>query len=314
MKKFLFICLALVCLSGNAFSQAKKPIIMVVPSDLWCNQNGYMQEIDENGDISRFPDYKKALQENADLLLVISKINELMAERGFPLKNLESALKSLEITEAETSLYTSHNGSMIKESPIDRLKRSAKADIWMQLTWTINTVGPKRSITYNLQGLDAYTGLQIAGASGTGAPSFSAELPVLLEEAVLQHMDNFNYQLQNYFNGLFENGREVSIMIRAWDSLEYGLESEFDGMELTEIIENWISDNTVGGRYNLTDATENFMSFEQVMIPLFNEKERAIDARAWLRGLQKHLRDQYGVDSKLATRGLGFAQLIVGEK
>ena len=34
-------------------------------------------------------DYKKAMQENADLLLVISSINDMMAERGFPLKNME---------------------------------------------------------------------------------------------------------------------------------------------------------------------------------------------------------------------------------
>lgn len=313
MKHF-FLLFALLCAAVAGMAQAKKPVIMVVPSDLWCNQNGFMVEIDANGDVSKYPDYKRALQESPELMLAISKINELMVERGFPLKNLESALKTLEVNEAESALYSSRNGSMVQESPIDRLKSTAKADIWMQLTWTVNVTGPKKSVTYNLQGLDAYTGFQIAGASGTGAPSFSADMPVLLEEAVLQHMDNFNAQLQEHFNNLFANGRVVSIGIRAWDSLEYGLETEYDGMELTEIIENWVAENTVGGRYNLTDATENFMSFEEVRIPLLNEKERAVDARSWLRGLQKHLRDQYGVDAKLTTRGLGFAQLIVGEK
>lgn len=313
MKALLFLLL-FVGAVPSALAQAKKPIIMVVPSDLWCNQNGFMKEIDTNGDITRYPDYKRALQESPELLLVISKINEMMADRGFPLKNLENALKTLEVNEAEVSLYGSRSGSSIQESPVDRLKNTARADIWMQLTWTVNVTGPKKSLTYNLQGLDAYTGFQVAGASGTGTPSFSAELPVLLEEAVLQHMDNFNAQLQDYFNNLFENGRAVSITIRSWDSLEYGLESEFDGTELTEIIESWIAGNTVGGRYNLTDVTENFMTFEEVKIPLVNENGRALDARSWLRGLQKHLRDQYEIESKLTTRGLGFAQLIVGEK
>ena len=72
----------------------KKPIIMVVPSDLWCNTNGYVQEMDVNGVQVIYPDYRKALMENADLMLVISKINEQMTERDFPLKNLESALKN----------------------------------------------------------------------------------------------------------------------------------------------------------------------------------------------------------------------------
>ena len=35
------------------------------------------------------------LQENLELMMVKSKINELMTDRGFPLKNLESSLKTL---------------------------------------------------------------------------------------------------------------------------------------------------------------------------------------------------------------------------
>ena len=90
MKQLIFTFL-LVLYTAIGFSQAKKPTIMIVPSDVWCNTNGYMMEFNNQGKIVKVPDYKKALQENADLLLVISKINELMADRGFPLKNLESS-------------------------------------------------------------------------------------------------------------------------------------------------------------------------------------------------------------------------------
>ena len=190
MKQLFFATLWILC-TVSAFSQAKKPSIMIVPSDVWCNTNGYMMEFDNQGMSVKVPDYKKALQENSDLLLAISKINELMADRGFPLKNLESSLKSLESQAAEDAMLMSKEGGEIIENPIDALKAVAKADIWMQLTWSLNTIGPKKSITFNLQGLDAYTDKQIAGASGTGEPSFTAELPVILEEAVLSNIDNF---------------------------------------------------------------------------------------------------------------------------
>lgn len=287
---------------------------MVVPSDVWCNKNGYMQEFDNQGTVVKVPDYKKALQENSDLLLVISKINELMTERGFPLKNLESSLKTLQDQSAEDAMLTSKAGSEIAESPIDKLKKTAKADIWMQMTWTMNQTGPKKSITFNLQGLDAYTDKQIAGASGTGQPSFSAEVPVLLEEAVLAHIDNFNSQLQKHFDDLFANGREVIIRIKAWDSLEDGLEKEIGDKMLSEIIEEWISENTVQGRFSTTDATENMMLFEQVRIPLYDAANKAVDTRGWTRGLQKTLKEKYQIDSKLMMKGLGQAQLVVGEK
>ncbi len=314
MKQIIFAFLMVLC-TASAFSQAKKPTIMIVPSDVWCNTNGYMMEFDNQGKVVKVPDYKKALQENADLLLVISKINELMADRGFPLKNLESSLKSLESEAAEDAILTSKGGGEVNESPIDKLKKVAKADIWMQMTWTVNTTGPKKSITFNLQGLDAYTDKQIAGASGTGQPSFTAELPVLLEEAVLSHLDNFNVQLQNHFDDMFTNGREIILRIKTWNTWEYDLESEdFGDDELSSLIEKWVTDNTVQGRFNTTDATENMMLFEQVRIPLFDEAGKAIDARKWTNGLRKYLKETYQIESKLMMKGLGQAQLVLGEK
>jgi hypothetical protein len=310
----IFVLLLMLGSGMTAFSQAKKPTIMVVPSDLWCNQNGFMLEYDNQGTWVKVPDYKEALQNDAQLLLVISKINELMAERGFPLKNLESSLKSLTNQDAEDALLTSKGGSTLSESPIDKLKKVAKADIIMQLTWTLNRTGPKTSVTFNLQGLDAYTDKQIAGASGTGQPSFSAELPVLLEEAVVSHLDNFNEQLQKHFDDMMENGREVALRIRVWDSFDGDLESEYDGEELRTLIENWISDNTVQGRFSTSDATERMMVFEQVRIPLYNDKGRALDTRNWADNLRKTLKTDYQIESKLMMKGLGQAQLVIGEK
>ncbi len=316
MKKLkgIIITLFALILSVSVFSQAKKPTIMVVPSDNWCVKNNFITVFDNMGSTIKIPDYRKALQESAELLNVISKINEMMTERGFPLKNLESAMKSMQNQSAEDAMLSSKTGADINESPIDKLKKVAKADIIMQLTWSVNQTGPRRSITFNLQGIDAYTDKQIAGASGTGQPSFSAELPVLLEEAVLAHIDNFNAQLQKHFDDLFANGREVSLRITTFSSFNGDLENEYGGIELSEIIENWVSDNTVKNRFSLSDATENTMLFEQVRIPLYDANNRPVDTRGWARDLQKMLADRYRITAKLMTRGLGQAQLVIGEK
>ncbi|MFA4852864.1 MAG: DUF6175 family protein [Bacteroidales bacterium] len=310
----LLVAFMLLC-ANSAFSQAKKPTIMILPSDVWCNTNGYMTEYDNQGTKVKVPDYKKAFQENADLLLVISKINGLMAERGFPLKNAESVLKSLANESAEDAMLTSKGGASVNESPIDKLKKSAKADIIMQLTWTVNTTGPKKSVTFNLQGLDSYTDKQIATAAGTGAPSFSAELPVLLEEAVLAHLDNFNNSLQAHFDDMFENGREITIRIKKFDTWDGDLESDYDGKELSSQIEDWLSKNTVKSRFSTTDATENMMFFEQVRIPLYDASGKAIDARGFCKDLQTYLKNPpYSIVNKLMMKGLGQATIVLGDK
>jgi hypothetical protein len=314
LEKIILTIIAVITVSLS-YSQAKKPTLMVVPSDVWCFKNGYMMEFDNQGTMVKIPDYKKAFQENSDLMLVISKINGLMAERGFPLKNMESAVKSLESESAENAMLTSKKGSGIIESPIDKLKKVAKADIIIQLTWTLNTVGPKQSVTFNLQGIDAYTDKQIATATGTGAASFTVELPVLLEEAVLTHIDNFNVSLQKHFDDMFENGREIIVRIKKFDSWSGDLEQEYEGKELSSILENWMTENTVKNRFSTSDATENMMLFEQVRIPLYDSNGKAIDARGFLKGLQDFLKNTpYSIPNKLMMKGLGQAVIVLGEK
>ena len=314
MKLFVATILLFIVTSA-AMSQAKKPTIMVVPSDAWCNTNGYMTSFDNQGTIDLVPNYKLALQSNTDLLLAIAKINTLMADRHFPLKDLESTLKSVESQNAEDNLTASKStGASLAESPVDRLNRVARADIILQLTWTVNTTGPKKSVTYNIQAIDAYTHKQVAGAQGTGAPSFSAELPVLLEEAVLANMDNFCQQLQAHFEDIFANGREVSVDIRVWDNSDTDLETEYDGTELAEIIDDWMASNTVNHIFTKTDASENQIRFEQVRIPVYRENGAPMDAEHFTRALRTFLRNNYKLQCKVMARGLGRCILIIGEK
>jgi hypothetical protein len=318
MKKYVLLSILLLS-TIIGFSQAKKPTIMVIPSDNWCIKNGYVQSQDVMGTIKTFPDYKAAVQNDTELLMVLSKINTLMADRGFPLKNLESVLKTLETQSAEVSMLNSKSGADLAESPIDVLKRTANADIIIQITYVVNQVGPKKSVTFMLQGLDAYTNKQIAGAQGTGQPSFATELVVLLEEAVISYIDDFNSRLQDHFNDLFANGREVALQVRVFNGVAFDLEQEFDWkgekLECGEIIEDWVSDNTVQKRYNLSDYSENRMIFEQVRIPLFDERDRAMDTRRWVRDLRTMLNGApFNTPVKIYTRGLGEVWLILGEK
>ncbi|MDX2195653.1 MAG: DUF6175 family protein [Cytophagales bacterium] len=310
MKKFI-ISVILLTASILAFSQAKKPMLMVVPSDALCDKLGAMMEL--NG--TKYPDYKKAML-NSDLLLVIGKINTLMSDRGFPLKDLQAAMKSMEQEAAETSVTTSKAGSAVMETPIDKLKKTAKADIIIQLTYSINQTGPKKSISYNMQGLDAYTDKQVAGAQGTGAPSFTAEIPLLLEEAVLANLDNFNAQLQKHFDDMFANGREITIKIKTFDTFGKQMEDDLaDGKTVSEVIDAWLLKNCVNKRYGSPDISDNAMNIEQVRMPIYDENGKAIDARAFVRKLQKYLQDApFNVSSKLMMKGLGQATLILGDK
>lgn len=290
---------------------------MVVPADVWCIENGYYIDTDNQGKKKKVADYSRAVSENADLLNVVTKIGELMADRGLPLKDLSAAIRSVERSSEEDELTSSAtSGASLAESPLQRLAAHAKADILVEVAWQVNKTGPKQSVTYTLRGIDAYTDKQVAATQGTGPSSFSAEVPLLLEEAVVSKMDNFTSQLQNHFDDLLANGREVKVVIQLFDNGSgLSLEDEFGGEELTDIIDNWMAENTVEHRYSLTDADETHMFFEQVRIPLFRENGNPMDTRHFVSGLRKYLaKDPVSVQSKIVTKGLGQANLILGEK
>ena len=114
---------------------------------------------------------------------------------------------------------------------------------------------------------------------------------------------------------MFANGREVRLTIKKWNSWDKDLETEIDGEEITDHITKWMDANTVQGRFNKTDASESIIRFEQVRIPLYDDKNKALDARDFGKKLQKFLKAApYNFEVKLMTRGLGEAILVLGEK
>jgi hypothetical protein len=321
MKK-IFITTLLIFTSVIFFGQAKKPTIMVMPSDQYCLSRGFKLTFTNQGMTQTLPDYRVAMQSDPNLRLIITKMGQMMADRGFPLKDLEAEMRNMMQESAESSMLTSSSsGSEMAESPIDVLKRVAKADIILDLDFDLKAQGPSKYMVFNLRGLDAYTAKQVSGVAGAGRPSTSATPEILMEEAVLSHMDSFNAGLMRHFDDLFENGREVKVLVKVFNNWGENLESEFESAgetkELSFIIEDWFADNCVKGRFNLSDATENQMRFEQVRIPVMklqSGRERAVDTRSFVSDLRKHLTDKYQIQSKLYLRGLGEAWLILGEK
>lgn len=321
MKRNIFtllFALTLALLPVAAHAQAKKPTLMVFPSETWCNANNYMISSTNQGRTLKQADYEKALLESTDLVNAITKIGELMSERGFPLKDLSAEIRNLNQSEVEDELTVSGtSGAELSETALERLQRRAKSDIRVELMWTVNKTGPKQSITYNLRGIDSYTNKQVAAAQGTGPASFTTEIPVLIEEAVIEKMDGFLAQLMAHFEDIAQNGREGRLTLQVFNNGSgLSFEKAFGSDELAEVVEAWVNDNTVNHRFSLTDSSEGVMRFEQVRIPLYNAKGRPMDMRMFARELQKHLAAApYNIPSKIkAGGGLGSATLVLGEK
>ena len=321
MKIALAIAALLLAVQAIAWSQAKKPTIMVVPADAFCERNGYVQQVEAMGAVTSTPDYSRAMKENADIRTLVSAMADFMAKNDFPIQSLEQELKRIQTESAEMAMMMGKSGSEFSETPLERLRRTAKADIILDLDYEIHRVGPRRQVSFNLQAIDAYSSKIISGNTGVSSDS-NAPLTSLLEESVLSFKDNFLSGLQHYFDDLFANGREITVTILRYDSCPFDFDEEVevdgDDVDFDEWIEEWFQDNTVNGRFTTATSSANMLRFNQVRIPLYSQNRKgvdvAIDADDYVKPLVKLIKKQLNVPVGATPRGLGDVWITVGDK
>lgn len=285
---------------------------MVLPSDNWCEQRYFMTEFDNQGTKQRVPDYKLAFQQDNELGQVITKLNSLLIRKGFNPKVAEQELKSIEAKTAEGNMTKSvASGAQIYQSQLDKIRNRVKMDIIIQIWWKVNN---DKSVSFTLEAFDAYTNKSIAAQTFNAPPSEDI-IPIKLENAISNSFDPFLNDLQNHFEDLLLNGREILITLKRWDNWDYNFETEINGEELNDYINKWMNVNTVNKTFSRTEATENLIVFEQVRIPIYDKNNNPMDAREFAKGLQKFLKEEpFKYEVKLMQRGLGEAILILGEK
>ena len=242
-KVFLLFTLLFSIFSVNAQSvventgspKALKPIIMVVPEKAWCINHGFVRNDNPN-----VPDYEKALL-NDEVLNVVTKMGGIMQERGYPLKNLQSALDELKNEEAMDKALTSRADGEIMEDDLDKLTRVAQADILVNIAFTRTNYGPRNMVEFRVTSIDAATNKQIGGETGRSSAS-GAPISTLLEESVLGFMDNFTNSIQRHFEDIVANGREGSVIFKIASDCPLNFDSEItlngDTGELNEVIDS----------------------------------------------------------------------------
>lgn len=314
---FLVMLCILAAITQNGYGQGsvKKPTLTILPSDNWCAARYFMTTYDNQGTEVKIPDYLTAFQQDSELPMVIANVGALLTDYGYSIKDAEQELKAITARAQEDNVTTSSTSrSYLSESPLDVLKRRVKADILLQIWWKVNKEAVGHSVTFTIEAFDTYTSKRIATYSGTSSASEEI-IPRLLANTIRENITTFDQQLTSWYNRMETNGREIVLTVRCWDNWDKNLETEFGDKELTDCIDEWMASNTVNGQYNLTDGTENFVQFEQVMIPLYDENGKALDARAFAVQLQRYLKKEpFLITAKVMIRGLGEAILVLGEK
>lgn len=301
-----------------------KPVIMVVPADVYCTEMDFVQKWkDETGKVQTIPDYNIFGKEDSrDLRLVISSLNDIFASRGFETISLEFLLKSMAHETDENAFIGDDYGlsGIVKESPIDRINRTANVDFIVDLDFSLYEIEDYRYVAFNMRAVDPCSNaVEIAHAYGDGHPSRVSTVNTLLEEAVINYVDDFCDEIQRHYKKMETDGHRITVKIKKTDKSDYDFQhSKFflDGKmeKLCDIIYYWLQDNTVDNNPT-RNITPNVLTFNQVMIPMItvNKKGavRRLDSNEFVTQLQEFLLDNYMVESTIYMRGPGEAWLII---
>lgn len=313
MKRILAVSCLLAALCVDAAAQAQLPTIMVRPGKMWCVQNGYVSVEDNQGREVTVIEYEKALND-PKMLQSITEIEALLKDEGFKTASMRSVSESIDDFAAEEMFLEDDAGDGIDKSSLDVLRERAMADVYLDINWVVETVGPKKQLSYTLEGKDYYTGDDVCSVTGIGTPSIASTESVLLREAVIGKMPEMKDRLAQYLANILQNGRSVYVAVRVAKGSSVTLSSAVEGGTLGRVIYKWVFANAVSHRAEATRSSGTSANYT-VNIPLYDLDGLPMSTEDFLWQLNAYLADSpYRIKTSVAGQGLGRATLIIQGK
>lgn len=315
MKNILKFALGAMLVVSAQSALAAPPTMMLVPDKTWCIEKGYVNETTRNGKKIVREDYDRALVDK-DFVNVSLAVKQVFAERGYPIGDAASQNEADDEDEMfDEAFEGAESGSGVQTNSFDELLKRNKPDILIKLGWNVNTAGSLYSADYRLEAVDAYSQKSVAPLAGqTGEVRRTTPLGVALKQTAKNNMDGFLTTLQSYFDDVQTNGREMRLILRIVDNgAGLNMNSEFGGEELSDIIYNWVNDNSQNHQFTRRSSGRDQANYTQIRVPLKDSMGRPQDAETWAKGLQKKLQS-LGIPTENRPQGLGTARLMLGEK
>lgn len=303
---------AVAAVSVLTLNAGAPPTVMFMPDKTWCNANNYVERSERNGKTRITEKYDEAFL-NGDLKNVVVQLNGLMKDNGLPVKDYGATSEIDDEEEMEEEAYNddTQSGGTMDMTNYEALMNKLRPDIIIKIGWDVNKVGFNYTMSYRLEAIDSYSGKSIAQVTAE-TPTMKTTVPVAaaLKNAATEHMGAFIGRLQEHFDDLQTNGREITVACRIGNNGSgINFNSEYDGKELSTIISDWMNDNTVNHVYSTRNSSRNRISFEQVRIPFKDSAGRVMQAKEFVDQLKRYLRSNYNLKSENTTKGLGAGRL-----
>lgn len=213
MKKIyvMIAACAFACVSAKAQefntqgmgTQAHQPSVMVVP---YINE-----ELDNDADKLR-----AYIDSNPLMKIGLSKVKEAFDLKGFPTRDFVGALR----VNRNRRLVSASKGT--SSSVAKSIIRNSKAEIIVYLTPIVTRNNDLSEVRFTLDAQEAMIGQSFANTD-LSSGSYRTNDTIMLADRALETLNTtFFYQIEDGFNQMVEEGRDVSILVEFAEGCEVG--------------------------------------------------------------------------------------------
>lgn len=266
MKKILLF-LILFCSFSKVFSQnTNLPKIMIIP-------------FTKDGE-----DLRTILDDDINTRIAIAKVKEGFDARGFITVDFVGKLKSAK----DNQVFTMDNQTDIKA----KILELSGADVYIVAETSTKSDISGSSATIIINGYETATGNSIANKVSNSGKFQTNDIEKLVSKAVEKSMDEFAFMVSDKFNQITKNGRSVLVDFGFSENAIINMTTEIDktGLALSDLLEDWISKNSLNGSYHIQGTTNQKMIFDEVKIPLKDKNSNNYTSTKFALDIFKYLK------------------------
>jgi len=268
----IFITQLLLLLFTNVFTQNNvntvQPKIMVIP---------YVKE---------GQDIRTILEADFNKRTAVSEVKKAFDSRGFTTVDFVSKLKAAK----DNQIMTSDNQTDLKTQIVEM----SGCDIYVEVEIEPNISSSGNSVNLILQAFEASTGNSLSNENCRSNKFYTNDFAVLSSKAVESCIEPFLNTMQIKFTDIVNNGKSVIVDFSFAQGSPYSMSSEMgaDGLPFSDILEEWVANNSVKNNYHIQGTTDKKMIFDDIHIPLkdangknYNSTKYALDIFKFLKSL-----------------------------
>jgi hypothetical protein len=283
--------------SPNRNTEAVQPKIMVIP---FVKENEDLRTVLE-------ADFKKRD--------VITSVKDGFDKRGFTTKDFVATLKEAK----DAKLFNSNTQSDVKSALVE----FSGADIYVEVEYSITQSSPRGKIaSVILHAYDVATGNSYADARCNSGERYDTDDGTLINVAVstppptygdkpssIPCLDGFLNSIQAKFTDMVAKGRAVKVdfSLDATAARNFDSKININGKQqaLADVIDDWLADHSYKNNYHLQGGTPTRLFYDDVRIPVFDERGRNYKLNKFGQELTDFLTSK-GITAKRATKNGGL--------